>query len=242
MRLSSMIRIGLAMPALLALASCASGPAAPPRSGPAATVVETLARPVPFEMFARQDPYLIGPYDVISYAVQDIEGVSGEIQVDAGGEIQVPLAGTVTAAGRTSTELAREITRLLRANYVRDPQVSINLVRMQSRFVTVEGSVVQPGLYPLVPDMTLTKAVASARGLSDRASTKRVFVQRKIGGQTFLAIHDLSAIRSGVYPDPEIYPNDVVIVDNAPGRQLLRDLLQILPSLISPLYLVLDSN
>lgn len=240
--LTRLVRGGLTLVALAGVAACSSGPSAPVRSGPAATMVETLARPVSAETFEQKEPYRIGPFDTLSYTVRDIEGLNGEIQVDGGGDIQVPVAGTVRAAGRTTSELAALIAQQLRAAYVRNPQVAVNLVRMQSQFVTVDGSVGQPGVYPMMPDMTLTKAVASARGLSDRASTKRVIVQRQIGGQTYLAIHDLSAIRMGSYPDPQIYPNDVVVVGESRSRQIWRDILQILPSFAGPLYLLVNGS
>lgn len=233
----------LASASLILVAGCASGRL--PEPHPSISRVPDLAAqgvPVSGDLFNREQSYQIGPFDVLRYSVFGIEGMEGEIQVDAGGRIAIPLAGSVDAAGRTSEQLADDIAAKLRAAYVRDPKVTVNLYKMQSQMVTVDGEVEQPGLYPIVNDMTLTRAIASARGLSERGSQRNVVILRKIEGKQYLALFNLRDIRQGAYPDPKVYANDVVIVDNSRGHQLLRDFVQILPSFAGPLYLLIDGN
>ena len=48
--------------------------------------------------------------------------------------------------------------------------------------------------------------------------------------------------RRGLYADPEIYPNDVVVVDEDRARRLFRDIIGLAPVLTAPLIAVLQNN
>jgi polysaccharide biosynthesis/export protein len=231
-----------ALVATLALTGCASRELPSDPSIQRVADVTEIGVPVPADLFDRQQPYRIGPFDIISYSVFGIQGMSGELQVDAGGRISIPMVGAIDAAGRTTEELAAVVREGLRANYVRDPRVTFNLQRMQSQMVTVEGDVNQAGLYPIVNDMTLLRALASARGLNERARDENVMVLRTVEGRRYAALYNLRAIRQGAYPDPRIYGNDIVVVDRARNRTLFRDLLQTLPSVLTPLIILLQNN
>ncbi len=230
----------LACAAVLTLGACATrAPADHPDITRAADLA-ALGTPVPADLFDRARPYRVGPLDILRYTVLDMEGMEGEIQVDSGGRISIPLVGSVQAAGLTTEELTETIRQGLRARFVRNPQVAVNTIRIQSQTVTVDGAVTQPGNYPLVNDMTLLRSVAAARGLTDVGSDTGVVVLRTIDGQRYAALYDLRAIRQGSYPDPRIYPNDTVIVGRSRGRDLIRNLLQLAPTLATPIVLLLQ--
>ncbi|MCH3162069.1 polysaccharide biosynthesis/export family protein, partial [Listeria monocytogenes] len=78
-----------------------------------------------------------------------------EMQVDASGRIAMPLIGTVDARGKTATELADAIEAALRGRYIRNPDVTVNIKSSVSQVVTIDGQVVEPGLYPVTNQMTL---------------------------------------------------------------------------------------
>lgn len=187
--------------------------------------------------------YRIGPFDRI---IVDVFGfpdlMRREIQVDAAGRFSLPMAGEIQAMGLTPDEAARQVMGRLKAEHVRDPKVSINLEETTSRFVTVEGQVTQPGNYPALNDMTLMRAVAAARGANEFAKLQDVVVFRTVGDKKMAALYNLAAIRRGVYADPKIYPFDVVVVGDSPGRRLFRDFLIAAPLLTSPLVAILDNN
>ena len=176
----------------------------------------------------------------------DVFGVEGmtdrDITVDGGGRIAIPLAGSVEAAGHTPEELAALIAARLRENYMRDPLVTVNLKEALSQFVTVDGQVQQPGNYPVLSDMTLMRAVASARGLGEFAKQDDVVVLRTVNGQRYAGIYNLAAIRRGNYPDPAVFAQDVVIVGDSATLRRMRDFITILPAITSPLIYLLDSN
>jgi polysaccharide biosynthesis/export protein len=195
------------------------------------------------DLFEQNRPYLIGPFDKLVIDVFGIEELSKkEVQTDAGGRISFPLAGIVEAAGRTPAELEQVLEDRLRGQFVRNPQVTVNLKETVSQVITVDGQVKEPGLYPVIGRMTLMRAVATAKGVGELAKLDDVVVFRTVKGQKMAALYNLKAIRRGNYEDPEVFANDVVVVGDSQARKLFKDslpLVSALASLASPLILLL---
>lgn len=199
-----------------------------------------LPMPSAADMTAERRAYLVGPFDKLKIDVFGIEELSNrEVQTDAAGQISFPLAGTIDAAGRTPQEVARLIEERLRDRFIRDPQVSVNLSETLSQVVTVDGEVEQPGVYPVMGDMSLIRAVATAGGTEEYAQTKDVIVFRTVNGQRYAGLYNLEGIRRGNYPDPEIYANDVIVVGESSARRAFDRILQIVPLITSPAVLLL---
>lgn len=233
--------IGVAVVAL-SLAGC--GKSTPLETTEAVAVVRPGELPAPQGLaLLDSDGYRIGPFDRI---VLDVFGfpdlMRREIQVDASGRFSVPIAGEIQALGLTPAEAAAQVSDRLRAGHVRDPKVSVNLDETTSRFVTVDGQVTQPGNYPAVTDMTLTRAIAAAKGANEFAKLDDVVIFRTVGDQRMAALYNLRAIRRGVYADPKVYPFDTIVVGDSPGRRIFRDFLAAAPLLVSPLVAILDTN
>lgn len=185
-------------------------------------------------------PYLIGPFDKLVIDVFGIEDLSKkEVQTDAGGRISFPFAGIVEAAGKTPGEVEVILADRLRTNFVRNPQVTVNLKETVSQVITVDGQVKEPGLYPVIGRMTLMRAVATAKGTAEFAKLDDVVVFRTVKGQKMAALYNLKAIRRGYYDDPEVYANDLVVVGDSSARRIFKDVLQVLPILTTPLVYVL---
>lgn len=199
---------------------------------------------LPMPTQADQPPagaYALGPYDKVSLSVFGMpELTQTEIQVDAGGNITVPLIGMVAAAGKTPPEVSKEIEGRLRQAYVREPKVALNVKETMSQNVAVSGEVKQPGIYPVIGKMTLLGALARAQGFSDIASVDDVVIFRTVAGQRYAAIYNVGAIRRGNYPDPQVFANDTVVVGNSAGRRLFRDLLQVIPLITTPVVVALQ--
>ena len=228
------------------LASCAYGPGGGEigETGQVQVVSTTsLPEPTVADAVDSARTYHIGPQDVLIIDVQGLEHMDDrEIAVDGAGRISIPLAGSIVAAGSTPEELAAKITAGLQANYMRNPLVSVNVKEAVSQFVTVDGQVLQPGNYPVLGDMTLMRAVASAKGLGEFAKKDDVVVLRTVNGQRYAGVYNIAAIRRGNYPDPQIYANDVVVVGDCATLRRMKDFITILPALTSPLIYLLDSN
>lgn len=204
---------------------------------------DVLPDPTRLDLFEQNRPYLIGPFDKLTIDVFGIDELSKqEVQTDAGGRISFPLAGIIEAAGKTPGELEEEIEGRLRGQYVRDPQVSVNLKETVSQVVTIDGQVREPGLYPVIGKMTLMRAVAVAKGTSEFAKLDDVVIFRTVNGQKMAALYNLTAIRRGNYNDPEVFANDVVVVGDSKARRLFKDALQVIPPLLTPLVYLLTNN
>lgn len=225
----------------VALAGCAKRE--PLRSTERLEVVDgaaALPAPVRGDLTAPDRVALIGPLDRIEVTVFNVPELDREMQVDAGGRIAMPLVGTIEAGGLTPLELAAAIEAGLRRRYVRDPEVTVNVKSSVSQVVTVDGQVVEPGLYPVTNQMTLMRAIASARGLTEFARQDDVVILRTVEGRRMAGLYNIGAIRRGVYDDPPIYAKDVVVVGDSPQRRLFRDLVSVAPVLAAPLIAILQ--
>ena len=171
----------------------------------------------------------LGPLDKVRVTVFQVADLSGEFQVDAAGNIQFPLIGTVPAQGKTPIELRDDITRLLAARYLNQPDVQIAVLEQTQQTITVDGSVRQPGVVPIRGATTLMRAVALAQGMTEDANPSRVLVFRTINGERMAAAFDMQSIRRAESEDPPIYGNDIVVVDGSKTRRVWRDVMQALP-------------
>ena len=207
------------------------------------TVVDgsaVLPAPNRGDLTAADRPALIGPLDTIQVDVFSVPELSREMQVDASGRIAMPLAGTIDARGKTAEELARTIDTALQARYVRNPEVTVNIKSSVSQVVTIDGQVVEPGLYPVTNQMTLMRVIASAKGMSEFARQDDVVILRTVGNQRMAGLYNVEAIRRGTNDDPPVFANDVIIVGDSPQRRLFRDLVSLSPLLAAPLIAVLQ--
>lgn len=174
--------------------------------------------------------YRIGALDKISVTVYQEEGLSVEsTQVDAAGKIVLPLIGEVSAAGKTSIELGDLVGARLGVRYLEHPQVSVVVVESVSQKVTVEGSVNDPGVFPIKGRTTLLDSLAMAKGPSRVAALDEAVIFREIGGQRIGATFNIVDIRNGRALDPEIRGNDTVVVGLSNLKAAWRDILTASP-------------
>lgn len=204
-------------------------------------VVESTQLPAPTveDLTLGQRPHLIGPFDSLSIEVFGIQDLSREVRVDASGQVSLPAAGVIDVIGKSPAELAQVIEDRMRANHVRNPQVTVNVRETISQVVTVDGEVKRPGIYPVAGRMTMLRAIARAEGTSEFAQARHVVVLRTVNKRQMAALYDVRAIRMGAYEDPEIYPNDVIVVGESAARRIFPQLLQAGTLLATPVLTVL---
>jgi polysaccharide export outer membrane protein len=194
-----------------------------------------------------RDTYIIGPGDVITVAVLDSQDIPDKpMQVDPEGQIALPLVGRVEVAGKSVSALEKEITVRLR-DYIRNPQVSVNVTTLGSRPVSVLGAVNAPGVYQLGGTKNLAQVIALAKGLapdaggliritryrSDASAAEGTDTAEVRPSITLVNVKDLLSNSSEVASIP-IRTNDVITVPKAavvyvigevknPGAQKLND-------------------
>lgn len=173
--------------------------------------------------------YRVGPLDVLDVEVFGVPDLTKSVRVTVGGEITMPLVGTVPAAGKTVGELQTEIATRLAAGYLENPQVTVFVKEYKSQRVTVEGAVKEPGIISLTDRTSLLQIIAMSKGLDELANPSGIVIYRNIDGKRYAAKFDIREIRAGRLVDPEVLGNDIVVVDFSGPRSNLRDFLYTVP-------------
>lgn len=178
------------------------------------------------------EDYRISPLDTLKVTVFQVPDLSGDYDVDLTGNIALPLIGNVKAVGLTPNELDQRLTQALSVKYLQNPDVSVGVKKSSTRFITVDGSVRNPGVFDASASrMTLLQVVAMAHGVDENANAHRVAVFRQIQGQRMAAAFDLVDIQRGKAEDPRIYAGDIVVVDGSKVKSLWKNALASLPLL-----------
>ena len=175
--------------------------------------------------------YKIAPMDKLSIKVFKMEDLTGDYDVDLAGNISLPLIGQVQAANLTTAQLDDQLTQKLGDKYREHPDVSVAIKSSTAHVVTVDGAVKDAGSFPLGGPTTLIRAIAMAKGTTEDANARRVAVFRTIGGKRQAAAFDLTSIRRGEAPDPEIFPGDIIVVDGSRVKAVQKQILQSIPLL-----------
>jgi protein involved in polysaccharide export with SLBB domain len=126
--------------------------------------------------------YTLDSGDRLRVVVFGQDGLTNSYVLDASGDIQMPLIGTVSARGLTTDQLSLRIGDMLRQGYVREPHVAVEVEAYRPFFIL--GEVAQPGQYPYSPNMTVETAVAIAGGFGPRGLHSQVIISRNYNGQT----------------------------------------------------------
>ena len=106
--------------------------------------------------------YILGPDDQVTLFVSDIEEISNKpMRIDMRGNLTLPLAGRLRAAGLTAGQLEAEIETRLR-KFLNDPEVVVNITDFRSQPVSVLGAVATPGVHQLEGHKTLFQVLSMA--------------------------------------------------------------------------------
>ncbi|WP_409601975.1 polysaccharide biosynthesis/export family protein [Brevundimonas sp.] len=224
------MRFPLVIMLTLCLAACASGK----REIAAETVARTVD-PVFLQSEAAamlDSGYRMGAADKLKLVVFQVPDLSlEEAVVDAAGDIQIPLVGSVPAAGLTPEEFAREVEQRLGARYLRDPRVAVTIMESAGQKITIDGAVTKPGVYEMRGTTTLMQAVAMAEGATRTADLESVAVFRTAPDGRMVAVFNLADIRNGQAPDPVLRGDDIIVVDTSRLNAALREVVSALPGL-----------
>jgi protein involved in polysaccharide export with SLBB domain len=114
------------------------------------------------------------PGDKIHVTVYGEKDLTSDYQVNTGGYVALPLAGSVKAIGLTPPELETELEKRFKS--LKNPKVTVEVVSFRPFFVL--GEVQKPGEYPYRAGLNVLSAIAIAGGATYRASTSEVYIQR----------------------------------------------------------------
>ena len=122
--------------------------------------------------------YVIGPQDNLSIIVSDEAELTGKYRVDTDGTISMPYLSRVLLAGLSLADAQVKIATLLRTGqFIRNPQVRIEVDQFKARSVIVSGEVRTPGTLTLPgTTISLLEALALAGSPTVNASNEVIVI------------------------------------------------------------------
>ena len=161
----------------------------------------------------------LGAGDTIRVTVFQNPDLTTEVRISERGTIVFPLIGEIALGGQTPQGAgARIAAQLKQGNFMKDPQVSVSVLQVRSRQVSVLGNVVRPGRYALDDtNLTLTDILALAGGISPGGADTVTVVTNRSGKEKKLEINVSEMIAKGdMSANFEIQNGDMIFVQRAP--------------------------
>ncbi|OGL43524.1 MAG: hypothetical protein A2161_14370 [Candidatus Schekmanbacteria bacterium RBG_13_48_7] len=121
--------------------------------------------------------YVIGPEDILDVSVWQNETLRRTLPVLPDGKIYFPLIGEIRAAGRTVSQLEKDLNDAL-DEFILSPQVSVSVKESNSKKFFVLGQVRNPSVYSMKREVTILEAVSYAGGLTEFADSTNVYITR----------------------------------------------------------------
>jgi polysaccharide biosynthesis/export protein len=151
----------------------------------------------------------LGPGDVIAIHALHVPEIPKEpIRLSEDGAIELPMVGSFKAVGLTPMQLAVEIRKRL-DSFVRNPEVSVDVVEVKSRPVSVMGAVKSPGVYQLNAGKHLLEVLAGAGGVDETAGSVVHVNRPRTSGPISLA---------DIMESPDSYSAQISLPDLVEGR------------------------
>ena len=170
----------------------------------------------PSEAANASPDYLIGPLDQLEIFVWRADELSTNVTVRPDGRISTPLVEDMVAAGKTPSELARDLETSLR-QYVKTPEVTVIVSNFSSTFdqqVRVLGEAQQPIALPFQAGMTVLDVMVAVGGLTEFAAGNKAVLIRGSGAERNsyrLRLDDL--LRKGnISANVPVLPGDVILI------------------------------
>ena len=163
---------------------------------------------------------VVGPGDTLYMTVFGQPELAAQVTVGAEGDITVPFLGSISASGQSPAAIGRRIAEgLEQKGYLRNPQVSIEVVKVRSRIASVLGEVERPGRYPLEGQISLLELLAMAGGAKVDAADTAVVMRRGVGDKPATRLEVRVANRQSPgreIEDLTLQPGDVVYLVQVP--------------------------
>ena len=158
--------------------------------------------------------YILGAGDVVEIGLVGRADFGSRARVSSDGTILLPMIGAVQAADRTVLQLADDVRKaLIKGGFYSDPVVRTEVVGINSRYVTVLGSVGSPGLLPLDRNYRLSEILAKVGGRSGSGADYIVLTPASGGPSQRYSIPQLAS--GGPDKDPAVHNGDKIFIPSA---------------------------
>ena len=165
---------------------------------------------------AGQTNYIIGPGDSLQIFVWKNPELSTSVPVRPDGRISIPLVEDIECAGKTPTQLARDVEERLK-KYVVDPTVTVivhGFIGPYTEQIRIVGEAAQPKALPYRSNMSVLDAMIEVGGLAKAASGNRATLVRRVNGQqTSTRIRLADLLEDGdLTANTALQPGDIIII------------------------------
>lgn len=177
--------------------------------------------PPPIASSAEAQPaapdYLIGPGDSLSVFVYRAPELSADLPVRPDGRLSLPLVPDIEAAGRTPTQLARQLEERLK-EYVREPNVTVmvrSFVGPANRQIRVIGEAAAPKALAYREGLSVLDVLIEVGGLTRYAAGNRAEIVRRdaAGTPQHIRVRLSDLLRDGdISQDVQMKPGDTLII------------------------------
>lgn len=181
----------------------------------AVAVATASCGPMPhaLELPAPVEVTTLGVGDVFELHIVGEEKIPVSFSVAPDGTVDLPYVKRVSVAGLEPQELAEMVRKkLVEREVLADPTVTVSMKEYNSKRVEIMGEISRPGSIPLVPGMTLLRAISIAGGFTGLAKKSEVTIRRRVKGGTRAAPVSVEGIIDNRIPDPLLQSGDSIYV------------------------------
>ena len=194
----------------LLLAACSTPAPSPSDSAPPAAAPATAPTT---ELSAIEGSYVVQPGDILFISVWKEKDLQTEVMVRPDGGLNFPLAGDVSASGKTIEQLRKDLVARL-TKFVPDPVVTVAVKQSAGNKVYVVGKVSRPGEFIATRNIDVMQALSMAGGPTPYASLNKIKILRRVNGELKSIPFKYSRVEKGEDLEQNIVlqGGDVVVV------------------------------
>ncbi len=134
------------------------------------------------------DQYRVQPGDILDISVWKEKDLQAEVLIRPDGGMSFPLAGELTATGKSIADLRADLTARLKS-YIPDPVVTVSVKQIGGNHIYVLGKVNRPGEFPFSRPVDVMQALSLAGGTTPYAALNDIVILRRHNAQRVDAIH-----------------------------------------------------
>jgi polysaccharide export outer membrane protein len=128
------------------------------------------------------EPYRVQPGDVLTVSVWKEDGLTSDVFVRPDGGLSFPLAGDISASGKSIEDLRKEITERLK-HYMPQPVVTVAVKQIGGNHIYVLGKVNKPGDFQFTTPVDVMQALSLAGGATPYAALNDIVILRRENGR-----------------------------------------------------------
>ncbi len=169
---------------------------------------------------------LIGAGDLLEVSLYGMPDFKTDVRVNSGGEISLPMLGTVAVSGLSVEQAEMQIERnLSQKGLFNDPHVTVFQKEYATQGISVLGEVQKPGIYPLLGSRKLYDAISVAGGTTPKAG-RYVLITRRNNPQHPVQVPLLTGAPESMENNVTVEPGDTIVVSKAGVVYVVGDVRQ----------------